>query len=361
MANIIIGTGGTGGHIFPARCLASELSDRNHQVIIFADKNYIKYAKSADNFKFKIISCSKLEKSLPKLLVASFKISYGFLQTLFNFLLYKPQVIVAFGGYATFGVLMGAVILRRKIILHEQNAHLGKVNKIFACFADKIVLSFKETYGIKPQFLNKTIFIGNPVRQEIAELFTHDYNIASLEENFNILIIGGSGGAKIFSEVLPKAISYLDEDLKKHLQITQQCKIEYLKETNRQYENYKVKAELSGFFTDMKQKIKAAHLIIARAGSSSIAEFCAAKKPMILIPFALSADNHQQKNADFLEKQSAAIIIKESEFRVDKVSNIIKDLIHNPKKLLEMSENAAKIANLKAAEKLADIILLSLK
>lgn len=379
---ILIASGGTGGHIIPARCLAQEIS-LSKTVIFLGDEKINSYVKKEDAFLTRVISSSQLKKSPFFLLKAALKISFGILQSLVLFLRFRPKYVVAFGGYATFPILVAAIITRTEIILHEQNAHLGKVNRIFAKFAKKIALSFAQTSGISSKNIAKTIFVGNPVRPEIANLHAREYSLPKYQnpeikkENkmgynvllasdfyeeereeitFNILVIGGSGGAKIFSEILPKAFFNLSDDIKSKIKITQQCRSELVQSTFASYKSFNINVVIDSFFEDMPQLIANSHLVIARSGSSSIFEFCAAKKPMILVPFALSADNHQEKNARYLEENKAAIVINEKDFTINHLTEILKGLIDNQNDLQKMSQNAAKVAVLGATKNLAELL-----
>jgi UDP-N-acetylglucosamine--N-acetylmuramyl-(pentapeptide) pyrophosphoryl-undecaprenol N-acetylglucosamine transferase len=380
---IFIIAGGTGGHIIPGRCLASQLALDGLDVTFFGDKKIVSYIKKTDNFSSKIIHSSQIRKEPLLLAQAAFNIAVGVLQSLYFILRFRPKYIVAFGGYATFPLLAAAIATKTPIILHEQNSHLGKVNRIFTKYAQKIALSFVETSGISAENLSKTVFVGNPVRDEILQLNKVVYTLPINEEQeirtdnkmgydlllasdfhekeaekklFNILIIGGSGGAKIFSEVLPKAFFNLRETLKENIHITQQCRQELMKQTFEQYRSYNINIVIDSFFQNMPELIAASHLVIARSGSSSIFEFCAAKKPMVLIPFALSADNHQEKNARYLENHGAAIVVPEIEFTINKVTDLLKNLIDNHATLKKMSENAASLAVLDATTNLAKLV-----
>ena len=176
------------------------------------------------------------------------------------------------------------------------------------------------------------------------------------EDHFNILVIGGSGGAKIFSDILPKAFFNLRTDLKNKINIIQQCKADSLDATFNQYQNFNLNVNLRAFFTDIEEQIKKAHLVIARSGSTSIAELAVAKKPMILVPFANSADNHQEKNAAAIADACGAIVIKEAELTINKVTDIVEKLIDNKEILQKMSRDAFAFANLNATEKLAELV-----
>ncbi len=384
MTNIFIATGGTGGHIIPARCLAKELA-KNYRVFILADKKYQPYIKAEDDFYAKIIPSAQLKKSFAGLLFGGFKIFFGTLKSLFLFLKYRPKYVFAFGGYATFPILIAAILTRTKIILHEQNAHFGKVNRIFAKFCDKIALTFAKTDAILQKYQEKCTTTGNPVREEILELNKIDYkfpekqeakkrdkmgyeglilasefnDLEDFEKNkkyFKILIIGGSGGAKIFSEILPKAFFNLPEDVKNYLYIFQQCRSDLIQSTYEQYKKFNMNIEIDDFFEDMREKISNANLIIARSGSSSLAEFAAAKKPMILVPFAKSADNHQLKNAKIFEENGLALVIEEKDFTINNIAKTLTNLLQNKEILLKMSKNCEKIANLDATKNLANLI-----
>ena len=385
---IFIASGGTGGHIIPARSLAKSLSKNNKAIVTFlGDVKYKSYIKKNDKFRSKIISSSQIKRSKLFLIKAAVKISFGIFQTLILFLLHRPKYLITFGGYSTFPALIAALITRRKIILHEQNAHLGKVNRIFAKYTQKIVTSFEETSGILESHKDKVFFIGNLVREEILKLHKKPYKLPKLEEDqpeipddskmgydillasefykdydqkpdlFKILVIGGSGGAKIFSDILPKSFFNLSENIKEKIQVIQQVRRELLVPTFEEYKKYNINIIIDSFFENMPKLIEESHLIIARSGSSSIFEFCAAKKPMILIPFENSADNHQQKNASFLEKNGAALIVEEKEFTINNFGNILNNIIFNDKILKKMSKNAGLISKNDATKNFVKLIL----
>ncbi len=275
------------------------------------------------------------------------------------------------------------MLTKTKIILHEQNSHLGKVNRIFAKYAYKIATSFPETSGIFENYQSKIRLVGNPVREEIIKLNKVEYSLPEFsepeirkdnkmgydillnsdfyeeeetEDRFKILIVGGSGGAKIFSEILPKAFFNLSDDFKQKIHITQQCRKELVDKTFAQYKSYDISIVIDSFFDDMPNLIKESHLIIARSGSSSVFEFCVAKKPMILIPFAASADNHQEKNAQYLEKNGAAVVIRESEFTINKINDLLKSLLDSDSTLKQMSKNSGTLAVIDATQKLVSLI-----
>jgi UDP-N-acetylglucosamine--N-acetylmuramyl-(pentapeptide) pyrophosphoryl-undecaprenol N-acetylglucosamine transferase len=384
LKTIFITSGGTGGHIIPARCLAELLSSKNYRVIFFGDYKVKNYQKKQDQFLTKVINSSQLKKSPIDLFKAILQIFFGIVQSIFYLIKFRPFYIFGFGGYASFPMLIASTIFKKRIILHEQNSHLGKVNRIFSKFAYKIATSFPNTSGINNLDLHKVILTGNPVRQEIIKLNQLEYQIpkkiekihsdnntkinynlilaseffdtVTYEEKINILVIGGSGGAKIFSDVLPKTFANLPLSIKEKLVITQQCRKDLVDSTIESYKKLDLNVEVKAFFENIPEILKDVHLVIARSGSSSIAEFCVAKKPMILIPFELSADHHQQKNAEFINQNNAGIIIKESDFNIDNTTKILLEILSSKNQLELMSKNAEKLAMVNATYNLSKII-----
>jgi len=352
---IAILTGGTGGHIFPAQAIAQQLVSRGFGVTILANKNYQKF-HSSSAYNFKIIKASYIKKDL-SLILFPIVLFYGFMQSFFWFLKNKPQKIISFGSYATFPSLAAAVICGIKFTLHEQNSILGKVNKIFIKFASKVALSYPKTMGIKQIYCDKIIYTGNPVRHEIELLRNNNFTLPYFLKknnnindkffnkdchNFNILILGGSGGASIFGTKIVDAMNFLaNEGL--NINITHQTHKYNMQEVKNSYRNYKIKAHISDFFVNIADEISKSHLIISRAGSSAIAEFICAKKPVILVPFAKSTNNHQFFNATALSSKDCAIIIEEKDFNALNLVKSIENIINNPKIMVDMVNNIEKL------------------
>lgn len=383
LKKIFICSGGTGGHIIPAIAIAKFLQNERHQIWYFGDIKSKNFLKNSDGLNFDLIPSAQFIKSPLGLLNFAIKTFFGFFKSLAKIIKNRPDYIVAFGGYSTFPLLLAGVFSSSKIILHEQNAHLGKVNRLFAKFAYKICLSFEKTDGVNEMYKTKLVFTGNPIRQEIIALNNKNYilpkneNFAIKTDNkfgydvllnsdfnpeisakkyFKILVIGGSGGAKIFSDVLPKAFFNFSENIKEQIQIFQQCRTELVESTFEQYKSFNLNIVVDSYFEDMATLIDESHLIIARAGSSSIFEFCCAKKPMILVPFAKSADDHQLKNAKYLSENGACIMVKEQDFNIKNINEILNNLLNNTNILFELSKNAEKLALINANINISKII-----
>ena len=339
---VILTTGGTGGHIFPALSLAAKLQDKGYKPIFLGDKKIAKFGGKID-WKIKLTYSSQINKK--SLLKACFLIFFGFIQSAYYLIKFKPKYVIGFGGYATFPCMLAAKILGKKIIIHEQNAYLGKVNRIFANNAQFIATSFEETQGILDKHKHKIILTGNFVRSDIAKLNKIKQKAKQDDDRFNILVIGGSGGAAKFSEVLPEAFLHLNKPLKGKLTITHQVRSNDVNFVRKFYKRHKLKADVESFFFDIDQKINQADLVIGRCGSSTIFELCAAKKAMILVPFSKSADNHQLLNGLALAKAEAAVIVREEEFNCQNIENTILKLATDEAKMENLIDNCARFYN----------------
>ncbi len=338
---IFIASGGTGGHIIPARVLAQNLvTVKESRVLLIADKNYRNYHKQTDNFSHKIICCGKFNGGAWKIAIAIINIIIGCIENFCYFIKYRPNVVVGFGGYATLPTLIIATIFRVKIILYEQNAYLGKVNRLFACVADQILLSFSPTLAVKTKHINKTKLLGNIVREEFvktAKEISNEINAKEIKDEeisnrgnkktFTLMITGGSGGAKIFSDLLPRII--INNFKADQIKIIQQVKIGEVEKIKQQYQEANIEAEVESFFDNIINQYLEADLIIARAGSSTIFELTTLGKATILIPFRYAVDNHQQLNAEILAKSGATIVFSEEEIANVSFSENLKKIIDN--------------------------------
>jgi UDP-N-acetylglucosamine--N-acetylmuramyl-(pentapeptide) pyrophosphoryl-undecaprenol N-acetylglucosamine transferase len=352
--NIVIATGGTGGHIFPAKAFAKTLLDNGYGVTIIADEKYLNYVKENEKIDYKIIFCGRDLKNIKDIK----NIVKGFFQTLFYMRKESVDLVIGFGGYASLPTLLVAKILKKEIIIHEQNAYIGKINKFFSKYARIIATSYREFYGIRYDDMEKIRFTGVPVRKKIVELSQKEYLVPnfSKDEKLNILVLGGSGGAKFFGEELVGAISGLDEKHRSKINVVHQCREEDIENVKKIYGEAKIKSEVKPFFDDIDKKIEGAHLVIARAGASSIAEFTIAGKPMILIPFPFSANDHQLKNAKSLESKNAAILIEQNKFEKKEFSKLLSDFIDSPKKLQDLAKKSREQGIFNANTKLLDIV-----
>ncbi len=346
-----LSSGGTGGHIFPAEALAEELIQRGHEVIFITDERYKNYDGSEKKFRIEKIPTATLKGGVFSKLKALTKIFFGIMVALKILVRNRGGVVIGFGGYPSFPAIIAARILSLKIIIHEQNAVLGIANRALAPLADIIATSFLEVRDITVGNARKICYIGNPVRGAIAEV--HDRPYPEIDKNLNILVIGGSLGATIFSDVVPAALAKLEPGIRKKIKISQQARAEDVERVKKNYAEIGIIAEVENFFTDVPKRLAAAHLVIARAGASTVVELAVAGRPSILVPYPDSKGDHQLYNARSLEKIGGAWVVEQQNFTPEALAFRLETIIMNPEPLLLAAENAKKAAGLKAAEKLA--------
>lgn len=330
---ILLSTGGTGGHIFPALALKRELEKNDYQTILTADAKF-KNFHSFDKHHILIPSANFSNKSPIKILDSLLTLTKGFIKAIWVIYNHNPDIVVGFGGYASYPTMLAATAFRKKIILHEANTVIGKVNKLLLCKAEYLTTGFKTIQGVLPKYKNKIIYTGNPIREEILLSSTKKRKIT---KGLNILIIGGSQGAKVFSEIIPSTILNLPQDLKNKLYIHQQVKVEDIDLIKEKYSKGNISCEIKIFFNNMNEKLNQADLVIARAGASTISELIAFKLPAIFIPYPTAADNHQYHNAKEIMDIKAGWIVKETSTASTEILEIIESIHKNPSLLKECS------------------------
>ena len=346
---IILATGGTGGHIFPAITVSKIIKDAGLDAVIVSDTQLDKY-KNHLEVKHKIIDTGK-NKSLKSII----KIIFAIIKSFFLLKKEKPDLIIGFGSYATFPILVVAKLLKIKILLHEQNSHLGKVNRWFSKYASFIMTSFPEIYGVNIDYSNKIKYVGNPIRNNILNLINNVYKYPDLEkEKFNILIIGGSGGATFFANQLLNSFRLLDN--KKKIHVVHQVRQDDLIKTKEFYSLNNISSEVKIFFDDMEERYKKAHLIICRSGATTMFELFAVGVPTIFIPSPNVANNHQYFNAKVVVEKDACILVEEKDFKEAEFAKMLDSLILDKNKLETLGNNIRKLYNSDTNTKIRDII-----
>ncbi|MBR1648163.1 MAG: undecaprenyldiphospho-muramoylpentapeptide beta-N-acetylglucosaminyltransferase [Alphaproteobacteria bacterium] len=352
---IILTAGGTGGHVYPAEALAQELSRRGFRLMLVTDK------RGLNNYRGKlgeienraVLSGAVMGKSKWFKIKSLFKLALGVLQSIYIIIRYKPLCVVGFGGYAAFPCTLAAAICRKKLIIHEQNAVMSRTNRIMQKYASAVALSSKNTLYARE---DKSILTGMPVRASISDLANLTYTPPGEDKLFKLLIFGGSQGAKIFGDVIPEVIRILPENLQARLDVVQQCRKEEVEELQKKYTELKcANVTIDSFFDNMAELYACGHLIISRAGASSISEIAAAAIPCVLVPLPTAADNHQSANArDFIFNQ-AGLVIEQKDFSAQRLADVLQKLINAPKILADFSANTKKFAIIDADKRLADV------
>lgn len=338
MPLVLIAAGGTGGHMFPAQALAEAMIAKGWRVKLSTDARGARYAGGFPK-AVEIVELSSATFArggvLAKLAVP-FRIAGGVLGALGSFLRDRPDVVVGFGGYPSIPALTAAWVLRRPRMIHEQNGVLGRVNEVFARRVDKVAC------GTWPTALPagvEGIHTGNPVRASVLERAGAGY-IAPGDYPMELLVMGGSQGARILSQVVPAAVAALPDGLRRHLRVAHQARAEDLAAVVEAYAEAGIRAEVEPFFADIPRRLSEAQLVISRSGASSVADIAVIGRPSILVPFAQATGDHQTANARGLVEAQAAILIPENRLDAATLAEQMAAVLGNPQAAAQMARNA---------------------
>lgn len=358
---VILTAGGTGGHVYPADALAQELSARGYRLMLVTDR------RGLNNYRGKlgeienraVFSGALVGKSKWFKIKSLFKLAVGTLQSMLIIARSRPDCVVGFGGYASFPCAVAAVLLGKNLIIHEQNSVMSRTNRFLAKYATAAAASFPKTkYAPSGRRCTQT---GMPVRSAISALHAKPYRPPLENRPFNLLVLGGSQGAKVFGDVIPEAIKLLPENLQKRICLTQQCRRDDVEALRQKYEDSLGQTLVSHFFDNMPELYENCHLIISRAGASSVSEIAAAGVPAVLVPLPTAADDHQTSNAAEFKNREGGLVIAQKDFTAPRLAEVLASLMKNPEKLVEMSENTKKFAIVDADKRLADLVEKHLK
>lgn len=359
MANrpVVIAAGGTGGHFYPAEALAAELLLRGERVVLLTDARSGGLASPVfARAERHVISGAGLSgRGVKRAAQGALALARGVFEARRILARLRPGAVVAFGGYPSVPPVLAAAMMfgaKPRVILHEQNAVLGRANRFLARAADVLALNFENTAAV-PAGIAKQV-VGNPVRSAIAAL--HGQGYAAPAERIELLVLGGSLGAKVFGTLLPEALAMLPQSLRARLHVTQQCRTEESEQARQSFKAAGIAAELSPFFTDVASLLAKAHLVVARAGASSVAEIAAAGRPAIFIPLPNAIDDHQRANADALAQTGAAVRLDQAGLTPALLAEKIETLLMDSEGLTKMAAQAAACGRVDAASKLADLV-----
>ena len=352
---IALAAGGTGGHLFPAEALARELMARGYRVALITDRRGQAFGDKI-GVELHRIRAGRLEAGLTGKIVAVAEMALGTLgaQRLLKRL--APACVAGFGGYPSVPTMIAATRLKLPSLIHEQNALLGRANRLLAPRVARIATSFADTQGIAAKDRAKVTLTGNPVRPAIALMRGVGYPAVASDAPFKILVLGGSQGARILSAVVPRALTLLDPALRRRLEVAQQARPEDLEAARRIYLEGQVAAELASFFDDVPARLASAHLVISRAGASSAAEIATIGRPAILVPFAAAAEDHQTLNARGFAGSGAAWVMSEREFTPEALASRLAALMADPDRLSRAAAAAATLGRPQAARDLATVV-----
>lgn len=355
---VLLAAGGTGGHLFPAEALAHVLVARGYRVHLATDARGMAYGGNFPAEARHLIRAGTPTKRgvLPNL-VALLNLALGLVQSLWLMVRLRPAVVVGFGGYPSVPPLVAAFLLRRRSYLHEQNGVMGRANRFLARLVTGIGTGFA-TPKLTPVAISSRLYhVGNPVRGAVLDASRISYTAPTHDGALRILVTGGSQGAKILSDVAPQGFALLPERLRNRLIITHQARADDIDMAREHYRRAGLKAELAPFFPDLPARIAAAHLVIGRAGASTVAELCVIGRPSILIPLAGSLDQDQAANAESLQAIGASEVIAQRDFGPETFAAKLLVFLENSAHLTEAAKAAKQAAIPDAAERLADFVL----
>ncbi|MCB5426287.1 undecaprenyldiphospho-muramoylpentapeptide beta-N-acetylglucosaminyltransferase [Altererythrobacter sp. CC-YST694] len=352
----VLAAGGTGGHLIPAFALATELERRGHHVALITDERGAAIPGKPEFMPVHVLPAGRFGKNPLKWIGGARAVWQGRQMALRLFDAFEPSAVVGFGGYPALPALLAATSARIPSIVHEQNAVLGRVNRLLANRVNAIATAYTQVDRLKDKWQGKTHLVGNPVRAEVLALRDQPYPPFTEDGLLRVLVTGGSQGARVLSEVVPDGLAMLQPALRSRLQVTQQCRPEDLEAVRQRYASHGIPAELGTYFQDMATRLADAHLFIGRAGASTIAELTAVGRPAILVPLPIATDDHQAANAREMVKAGGARSIRQTGFTAKELAKQIQAMAQHPETLANAAHAAWNCGRPNAAKDLADLV-----
>jgi len=352
----VLAAGGTGGHMIPAHALAEELLARGHRVALVTDDRGARIPGLFDKVQVHILPAGRLSGGPVGWLKAARAIAIGRTMALRLYETFLPSAVIGFGGYPALPALLAARRDRIPTLIHEQNAVLGRVNRLMAGKVDAIATAYTNVQRLPAKAAGKVRLVGNPVRDEIRALRDQPFPPLTEDGIFRVLVTGGSQGASILSEVVPEGLALLPEHFRRRLQVTQQCREEDIDKVRLLYASLGIAADLATYLPDLPARLGWAHLVIARAGASTIAELTAAGRPAILVPLPSATDDHQTFNAREMARAGGARMIAQPKFTPTELAKQMQKLGLEPASLAKVAELAKGAGRPDAAKDLADLV-----
>ena len=354
---VLLAAGGTGGHLFPAFALAEELARRGFRVDLVTDDRGDRYRSDFPAQNVHIVPSATLSSKSPVSVArTAWTLSRGIGKAVELLGRIRPKAVVGFGGYPTFPPLLAARMRSIPSLIHEQNAVLGRANRMLAKRVDKIATSFEKTRLLDSALQSKVCFTGNPVRQVVLDEAQRPYWSPLPGETATLVVFGGSQGARFFSDIVPVAVGMLPEPMRRFLNIVQQAREEDVDRVRTSYGAMGVRFEVESFFKDLPHIISGAQLVIARAGASTVAELSVIGRPAILVPLPGALDNDQLQNASTLAESGGAWCIEQKDLTPELLAGELLRLL-GESGVLSVAAVAAKAQGRPdAVSNLADVV-----
>jgi len=355
---ILLAAGGTGGHLFPAEALGVELIKRGFRVRLVTDSRALRYGGLFSKDMIDVVPSETVRGRSPwslartgMVLAAGTAVAARLMRRL------KPKAVVGFGGYPTLPPLIAAKLCGVPGIIHDANAVLGRANRFLSRHVDAIATSLPGVLDRDPALAGKATAVGTPMRPAILAAAAANYEPPETTGPFRLLVVGGSQGARVMSDIVPGAIERLEPALWSRLVLTQQVREEDTARVRAVYDRLKINAELAPFFTDLPARLASNHLVVSRSGAGTVAELAAIGRPSILVPLPGAIDQDQFANAGVLSQVNGALRIVQTDFTPDRLASEISALAAEPARLTAMAASARAVGRLDAAERLADLVM----
>jgi UDP-N-acetylglucosamine--N-acetylmuramyl-(pentapeptide) pyrophosphoryl-undecaprenol N-acetylglucosamine transferase len=353
-ATYVLAAGGTGGHLFPAEAVARLLVASGGTVHLLTDRRADNFAAAVPGVTIDLVRAGQLGGGPLHAAYGLAELALGMMQARRLLRRLAPAAVVGFGGYPSVPTMLAAAQLGLPTLIHEQNAVFGRANRLLAPRARRIATGFAATQGLRDADKARAVHTGNPVRPAIQVVGVAPY--AAPANTVELLITGGSQGARVFSEIVPPALAMLPAELRQRLHVTQQARPEDKDAVAGQYRALGIAAEVESFFTDMPERLRRAHLLICRAGASTIAELAAAGRPAVLVPYPHAMDDHQTANAAQFASSGGGWSAAQPDFTAAALAERLAGLLTDSQGLADAARAARGFARDDAAEHLAGLV-----
>jgi UDP-N-acetylglucosamine--N-acetylmuramyl-(pentapeptide) pyrophosphoryl-undecaprenol N-acetylglucosamine transferase len=354
--HFVLAAGGTGGHMIPAHALAAELIRRGHRVALITDERGARFPGLFQGVQTHILPAGRLAGGPLGWLRAARAIRAGREMARQLYSTFEPSAVVGFGGYPALPALLAALKQGIPTALHEQNAVLGRTNRLLARQVNAIATGFGKVERLSARYAAKVHVVGNPVRDEIAVLRDQPFPPITEDGIFRILVTGGSQGATVLSEVVPEGLGLMPVTFRRRMQVTQQCRPEDIEAVRVKYAGLGIPADLATYLPDLPDRLGWAHLVIGRAGASTVAELTVAGRPAILIPYPAATDDHQTANAREMVEAGGARAIQQPRFTATELAKQMQKLALEPGALQNAAKRAKSVGRPNAVRDLADLV-----
>jgi UDP-N-acetylglucosamine--N-acetylmuramyl-(pentapeptide) pyrophosphoryl-undecaprenol N-acetylglucosamine transferase len=353
----VLAAGGTGGHLFPAQALAEKLVASGARVVLATDRRADAFARDVPGVEISQLRAGQIGGGPIRAVRGVAEIAIGIVQARRLLRRLSPDAVIGFGGYTSLPTMLAAIQLGVPTAIHEQNAVLGRANRLLASRASQIATGFAATAGLRSADRLRAQHTGNPVRPAVLAVAGAAYLPPQPGAPIEILITGGSQGARIFAEIVPEALAALPPELRGALVVSQQARPEDCDRVAAQFSEAGINAEIGSFFTDIPARLARAQLVICRSGASTIAELASVGRPALLVPYPHATDDHQTANARAFAATGAAWVIPQPDFSSAMLTRMLGELLGDPEGLRRAAAQARRFAPDNAADRLARLVL----